>query len=228
MYEKSISLDPRLKCIAEMVGKCDCYADIGCDHGRLGAFLLQHHWVQQAILSDISDQSLQKARALVRLVGVETDTCFAVCDGLDGIDRNVNAIVIAGMGGETIADILERGSERIGDARLILQANVAIPELRMRLCRMGFRITDERLVRDGRRFYVILQAERGTSECSFEELIVGPVLIQMRPDGFKDYAAYRLRIARKAYEGAIHGNGDVSQLNRELHVWEECLNGERS
>ena len=45
MHEKSISLDSRLKCIAELIGKCDHYADIGCDHGRLGAFLLQHHWV---------------------------------------------------------------------------------------------------------------------------------------------------------------------------------------
>ena len=41
MPGRGIALDARLSAIAQMVGRCGSYADIGCDHGRLGAFLLQ-------------------------------------------------------------------------------------------------------------------------------------------------------------------------------------------
>ena len=68
--EKRIALDPRLSMIAEMVGRCSSYADVGCDHGRLGAFLLQNGWVDRAVLTDISAPSLDKARALIRLLGL--------------------------------------------------------------------------------------------------------------------------------------------------------------
>ena len=227
MYEKSISLDSRLNCIAELVGKCDCYADIGCDHGRLGAFLLEHHWVNEAFLTDISAQSLDKARALIRLVGVESRTNFLVCNGLEGLNREVDCIVIAGMGGETIATILENGLDKIGNARLILQANVAIPELRTHLCELGFCIHDEKLVRDGRRFYVILCAQRGQTHYSMQERIVGPILMQTRPAGFAEYAQYRLKIAKKAYAGAAQGGEDVSHLEAEIQAWEACLNDNR-
>lgn len=226
MHEKSISLDPRLSCIADLVGRCDSYADIGCDHGRLGAFLLQQGWVNRAILTDVSDASLQKARALIRLIGLESRARFQVCDGLSGLEEDVNAIVIAGMGGSTIASILERGEGRLGAARLILQANVAIPELRGSLCARGYRISAEKLIRDGRRYYVILLAERGQARYNSIERIVGPILIRERPSGFEDYAAYRLGIAQRACAGAIRGGEDASALEEEIRAWEACLNGE--
>ena len=228
MHEKSISLDARLGCIAELVGDCDCYADVGCDHGRLGAFLLQHNWVREAILTDISAQSLQKAKNLIRLVGVESRVQFLVCDGLTALKRAVDCVVIAGMGGETIAEIVENGEAQIGSARLILQANVAIPELRDRLCACGFRITDEKLVRDGRRFYVILCAERGRMQLNPIERIVGPMLICSRPEGFSEYVNYRLGIAKKAYAGMLQGGEDASAIQDEIQAWEACLNGEHS
>ena len=64
--DKRISLDPRLSTIAEMLGHCPVCADIGSDHGRLGAFLLQNHRCQHVCLTDISAPSLEKARKIER------------------------------------------------------------------------------------------------------------------------------------------------------------------
>ena len=140
----------------------------------------------------------------------------------------MDAIVIAGMGGTTIASILEKGKAKIGNARLILQANVAIPELRGRLSALGYRISDEKLVRDGRRFYIVICAERGSAEYGEIEKIAGPVLVRNQPEGFVDYANYRLSIAKKARDGAVRGGENVSELEREIRAWEACLNDERS
>ena len=225
MLEKRIVLDTRLSVIAEMVGRCETYADIGCDHGRLGAFLLQRGWVNRALLMDISDPSLDKARALIRLLGFQERTQFIVGDGADRLNEPVDCVVIAGMGGTTAAGIVERGRAKLGDARLILQANVANPELRERLVRAGYRVSDERVVKDGRRYYIIIEAVPGCAEYTRRELMVGPVLLERKPAELAGYAEFRLRVARKAVAGAEHGGEaeGVEALRSEISVWEEVL-----
>ena len=66
--------------------------------------------------------------------------------------------VIAGMGGETIGEILFRGRDVLKAAHLVLQPNVAAPELRAAIAQNGFAITDEVIVRDGRRLYPVIAA----------------------------------------------------------------------
>lgn len=228
MHEKKIVLDPRLSMIAEMVGRCRCYADIGCDHGRLGAFLLQRGWVGEAIQMDISESSLDKARALMRLLGFSDQARFLVGDGAEALDCPVDCVVIAGMGGTTAAGIVERGREKLGDARLIIQANVAVPELRERLTKAGYAIIDERLVKDGRRYYTIIEARPGEASYRAMELEVGPILLQTKPPELAGLAQFRLRVAHKALSGAENGcEAAVAEaLRNEIRIWEEvesCL-----
>ena len=223
-----IALDPRLSMIARMVGHCECCADIGCDHGRLGAFLLQTGQCERVQLTDISEPSLAKARALIHGLGLSDRVRFAVGDGLSALDGAADAIVIAGMGGATIAEILQTGHERLNGARLVLQPNVAAPQLREALSRLGYAITDEHVAVDGRRCYVIIQASPGKADYSLKQLHVGPVLLARMPGELAPYAAFRLRVAQKALKGAAASADVVQQeaLAREIAIWEEvcaCL-----
>lgn len=228
LYDKRISLDPRLSTIAEMLGTCTCCADIGSDHGRLGAFLLQNHRCERMCLTDISAPSLDKARKLIALLGLEDRTSFYVGDGALALEEKVDAAVIAGMGGETISEILENSDGRLEGARLILQPNVAAVQLRRCLNRLGWRIVNEALVRDGRRIYVIIEAKPGAQALDDVEYEVGPVLLQSKPPELADYTAFRLRVARKALAGAQNGSDlqNVEALKREIAIWEDverCL-----
>jgi len=228
VYDKRISLDPRLSKIAEMLGTCKCCADIGSDHGRLGAFLIQNGQCERMCLTDISAASLEKARKLIRLLALENQTAFYVGDGARALEEKVDAAVIAGMGGETIAEILEASGGKLDGARLLLQPNVAAPYLRRRLNAFGWRITDEALVRDGRRIYVIIGVEPGEQRLSDAEYEVGPVLLKNHPEPIGDYARFRLRVAGKALEGALNGADEtvVEGLRTEIKIWkgvEECL-----
>ena len=58
MPRVSISIDPRLTAIAQMCGECAMLADIGSDHGRLGAYMLQTGMCRKVQLTDISAPSL--------------------------------------------------------------------------------------------------------------------------------------------------------------------------
>ena len=222
-YERRISLDPRLSAIAEMLGSCVCCADIGSDHGRLGAFLLQNRRCARVCLTDVSAASLEKARKLIALTGLEERSAFYVGDVALALGEKVDAAVIAGMGGETIAGILERAQGKLDGARLILQPNVAAPELRRRMNACGWKIEQEALVRDGRRIYLILSAVQGEQSLNEQECAVGPVLLRVRPALLTDYAEFRLRVARKALEGASRGEDAASAmaLMREIEIWEE-------
>ena len=83
-------------------------------------------------------------------------------------------------------------------------------------------------MRDGRRIYPILVATEGEQRLDDLQAEAGPVLLERRPPLLADYAAFRLRVARKALSGAQQG-GDaesIEELRREIAVWEEveaCL-----
>lgn len=228
MARQAIILDARLSTLAALVGHCERYADIGCDHGRLGAYLLNGGYVQRAMLTDISAESLQKARRLIGSLGLSDRVDFLVGDGAQALTTAPEATVVAGMGGALIARILRQGRARLGDSRLVLQPNVADVELRRALVDLGYRITDERIAPDGRRNYVIIAAEPGQAAYDEKELTVGPVLLKNLPETLLPYAAFRLRVADKALRGAEAG-GDapqISALHREKAIWEEvwaCL-----
>ena len=219
---RTIVLDARLQALAAQVGVCENYADIGCDHGRLGAYLLSTGRVQRAALTDISADSLKKARWLIDRIGLNDRVDFRVGDGVLALETAPEAAVIAGMGGATIAQIIRQGREQLGGARLILQPNVAAPELRRALMECGYAITDEQVVPEGRRLYVVIAAAPGRAEYDERQLTVGPVLLQKLPSTLKPYADFRLRVAKKALNGAIRGEdaGQAALLQREIEIWE--------
>lgn len=221
-FVKRISLDARLSAVADMVGYCTSCADIGSDHGRLGAYLLQNHRCERVVLTDISPDSLTKARKLIGLIGEETNCEFHLGDGALALVDSVDTVVIAGMGGETIADIVEHASGRLDGSRLILQPNVAAHELRMRLNAAGWRIEDEELAKDGHRIYIIISASQGIQQLGECELEVGPALLAKRHPLLKEYASFRLRVDRKALAGAQAGGDEsaVDELSRRICIWE--------
>lgn len=223
-----IELDARLEMLAKLVPDCDVVADVGTDHGFLGAWLLENKRCEKLQFMDISASSLQKAKNLIEDMQLESRSVFSVGDGLAAMSEPARAVIIAGMGGVTIAGIIERGRDRLHGARLIMQPNVGIRELRTSLMNQGFRIVDEQLARSGGRWYVGIAAEEGTVQYTERELLAGPVLIRKRPPELKGYAEFRIKVLQKAYDGAARGSKHdmTRELANELTLWKEinlCL-----
>ena len=187
-----MQLDERLSVIAALALEAmrdtpnPCAADIGCDHGLLAAHLLQARHDLRVIASDVSAPSLDKARRLIISLGMESRAKFRVADGLAGIDEPIHAIVIAGMGAGTILKIIAEGMDSIGDAFLIVQANLDVPMLRSRLAEMGFTIRAERFAQAAGRHYVTLMACRG--EAAVHPLTQREALLGSAVDGMRDAA----------------------------------------
>ena len=212
--------DERLTAIAEMLPVCRVIADIGADHGRLGASLILTGKCEKVWFSDLSAPSLEKARALADRLKLKDRAEFFVGDGALALPSPPDAAVIAGMGGTTIAQIVQNGKEILRNSHIVMEPNVGAPELRKSLAQNGFRITDERIVRAARRWYVLISAKEGRAEYSPEERIVGPCLLQKGGEILKQYGEFRLRVAEKALAGALKSeNAETEELRREAAVW---------
>jgi tRNA (adenine22-N1)-methyltransferase len=109
--------------IASFIHRGASVADIGTDHGFLPVYLAQNGLARSIIASDISAGSLEAARRSATNYGVSDKITFIVAPGLSGIkETDVDTIVIAGLGGETIAAILNEAPwTRYSDIKLILQ-----------------------------------------------------------------------------------------------------------
>lgn len=216
-------LDARLEMLARMIEPCGCVADIGADHGYLGIELLLRGKCSHVQLLDVSEASLGKARQLACQLGLMDRVSFGVGDGAEALARRADCAVIAGMGGRTIAGILERGRDTLAGAQLVLQPNRGAELVRRTLTDLGYAIRNEQLARAGGRWYVGMAARAGAAEYSQAQLIAGPILMERGGQDFLAYAAYRQGIAQKALAGAQRGNADPKELTKESKVWEEIL-----
>ena len=98
-----IQLDERLSAAAELAGECAVFYDVGSNHGFLGAHLLQSGACRRAVLCDISDDALNRARETVEKEGLQDRTQLVVADGLRGLFPTAqDAVAVCGMGARTV------------------------------------------------------------------------------------------------------------------------------
>ena len=156
-------LSPRLSLLADWVEQDARIADVGTDHGLLPVRLILDGRVASAIASDLRKGPLDRARETARSFGVSDRIDFRLCNGLSGITpEEADTVLIAGLGGENIADILAAAPwTRDGKHRLLLQPMSRAEMLRAFLAESGYRITEEALVRDRGILYPVLKVSAG-------------------------------------------------------------------
>ena len=158
-----LELSPRLEMTASLVPSGARLADVGTDHAYLPAALLLEGRIPSAIASDLRRGPLERARETAAAFDLKEKISFRLCDGLSGVGpEEVDAIVFAGMGGETIAAILAAAPwtrERV--VSLILQPMSSMSDLRAWLGQNGYDILEERLAREGDSLYTALSVRAG-------------------------------------------------------------------
>ncbi len=154
------SLTPRMQAIASLLGENNIVADIGCDHGKLSAYIIKNKVAKKVFATDISKDSLEKAKKLTEKEKLE-NISFFLGDGFSCLKEKPDAAVIAGMGGQVIADIIDHDFAK---TKLVLQPMKDSDILFKKLYSLGFKIEKEVIVREGGRFYEVILAIPGSEE----------------------------------------------------------------
>ncbi len=183
MNNKNIKLDPRLSLAASFV-QGDVAADIGTDHAYIPIYLLTSGKCRYAVASDINKGPLMRAKANAYEHGVHSRIYFGLTNGLKNLpleEKGVTDIVICGMGGELIAQIIAASEfPRRKNINLILQPMSSIEELRHYLAENGFEIKDEGICKSQGKLYQCINCTYSGEKYSLSpaEAILGKTNIE--------------------------------------------------
>jgi len=153
----------RLECIVSMVEKCMIAADIGTDHGYVAEMLLKEGICHKVIATDLNKGPLKRAMEHLSRSNLTERCDFRLGSGLKVLkEGEADAIIIAGMGGDMISNILETSKDLALKAdQLILQPMTAVETLRRYLAENGFAIIDEKIAKEYHHYYFIIKAKKG-------------------------------------------------------------------
>jgi tRNA (adenine22-N1)-methyltransferase len=209
----NFQLSKRLQIIAAYIEQGSAVADIGTDHGYIPVYLARNNIARRIIAADIRRDPLARARLSAEEYGVGSRIEFLQTDGLDGLqDQGLDTIIIAGMGGETIAGILERAPWTHTDkVRLILQPQSKLGELSNWLDNNRYAIFDETLAEDDKRIYAVLLVGAGKSRAplSCAEIYADRILMEKRDPLLPRYLRMLIEKTRKAVDGMEQARGEV-------------------
>lgn len=172
-------LDNRLLACASFVRHDSIVADIGSDHAYLPIYLVSEGICPRAIASDINKGPVDRARANIALSALSDKIDVLLADGLDkAAGFSPDDVVIAGMGGELIRDIIAASDyARRDGVRLILQPMTMPDALRAYLAAEGFKIVGETVCTAADKYYQVICAEYDGKPYTLKhaQLLFGPL-----------------------------------------------------
>lgn len=180
-------LTKRLEVVASFVDKNAKVIDIGCDHGFLSIYLKEKYKNIKIIASDVNENALGSAIKNIKNSGLEDKIETRLGSGLEVVKpEEIDTVVIAGMGSNTIVGILKYSKDKfINVNNIIIQSNTDLYFLRKNIINIGYYIEDEILVEEKGIIYTVIKFCKGKKRYSYKELYLGPILISKNDDLFK-------------------------------------------
>lgn len=202
-FTKKIDLNSRLQLIANIVPNCKCLADIGTDHAWIPIVAVLEKKCSIAIASDVVEGPLKIAKKNLSNYSLENKIELRLGSGLNTLNQGeADCIVIAGMGGFLIHELLEERKNILEGVQLILQPMNNIELLREYLFKNGFDIINEELVYDSEKLYVIIVAKWDGHEREVNDIdcYLNPKIL-IKHVYFKDYLNKQYKRVTKMLKG---------------------------
>ena len=193
----------KLETIVELASKAKTVADIGCDHGKVGLYLFKNGNLKRLIATDISPKCLQKSNDLFKDKSYDYEG--RVGDGLIPIKNNeVDTIILAGMGGELIRDILLNDIEKTNSFNEFIVCPHTSPDLiRKTFCELNYNRVKDIIVREDDKYYFIMKYVKSDKDdlIQNEDDYLYPNSLKLQnPILFCEYIEHELEVKRTILE----------------------------
>ena len=223
-----MELSKRLMKIASYVNYCEAIADIGTDHGYIPIYLVKNNKCNSAIASDINKGPIEKASTNIRFEGLSEKIKCLLGGGLKPLKvGEVNGVIIAGMGGNLIRDIILEDIEKVKLYDFLILQPAQNPEvLRDFLYNNNFEILNEDLILDDGKFYELFKVKYNENakkinvkdEISYE---ISSILLESNNSLVNDYIKSKI----KKYENIItYIKDDTSLAKKKKDILNEKIN----
>ncbi len=155
-----MNLSKRLLMNVSLVPEGASVADIGCDHGYASIWLIRQGVAKKVIAMDINAGPIQRAIKHINDAGLTGQIECRQSNGTEKlIPGEVDTLMIAGMGGPLMTDILASGEEVLKKVTtLVLQPQSEIGEVRYFLAQHDFQIVEEKACLEDGKYYFAIKA----------------------------------------------------------------------
>lgn len=186
-------LSNRLQAIHDMLPK-GVIADIGCDHGKLMIALFKSGKLIKGYAVENKKGPYQRLVKALEEAELIDKIIPLFSDGIEDLPPEVKHIVLAGMGGDLIVDILKKHPEKLKlISTIVVDAHGAVAKVREEISQMGFAIAEEKMIKEDDKYYEIIKFIRADiASYSEQDLEFGPILRTEKSCTFKEKYSQRI------------------------------------
>jgi len=182
-----MKISKRLKTISDLLSDDINVIDVGCDHALLDIYLFNNKKNINIIASDIKPGPLEQAKKNIEKYGCK-NIKVKLGNGIDTIESVTDTIVIAGMGGDTVVNILNNGKDKLSNINtMVISPQSEWTKTRKFVTSLGFVIDEEVLLLDKNKYYLIIRFVKGNRTYTKEQLEFGPILLKNKSVEFINY-----------------------------------------
>ena len=225
---ENYTISERLKRVASYVPEGARLVDVGSDHAYLPIYLTKLNRLTAAVAGEVVEGPYQSALNNVAKEGLNDQIQVRLANGLAAVTAadQIDTVVIAGMGGRLIADILGAGLDQVPQVnRLILQPNNREDDLRAYLLAQGFDLVAEEILEEAGKTYEILVAQAGDPKWDEKDLRFGPILRTVQDPVFrKKWSGERDKLSYALSQVPADNDAARERLEKRIAEIEEVLN----
>jgi len=223
-----MELSKRLNWIIEKLDKVEIIMDVGTDHGYIPIYLVKNNIAKKIIASDINKEPLKKAKINASLDGVLDKIDLRLGGGLSPLkNKEAEAVIIAGMGGNLIRDILENDLDKVKNLDYLILQPAQNPEvLRRYLYNNNYEILGEDICLDENKYYEIFKVKYKTGDYILLEDIfyeISPTMLSKKMPLLKSYIESKIQKNERVMdfitdntEHAIDRKNELREKNQKL------------
>ncbi len=178
-------LSKRLQAIYDLVDTESVVFDIGSDHGKLIKALIDNKKISRGAANENKKGPYLRLKEALKDY---TNIKVLFSDGLDILDEEVDTLILAGMGGHLIIDILTKHKDKLDQIKTIIcDAHNDLEFIRKSIINLGFNIIDESIIYERKVYYEIIKFVKDDNKIIYDDLDLkyGPILIKKQDDIFK-------------------------------------------
>ncbi len=220
-----VQLSKRLSAVAQLVTITGILADVGTDHGYIPVYLIGKEQIKKAIAMDVNQGPLERAQEHIHQYGLESRIETRLSDGLQALKpKEVEGIVIAGMGGNLMKRILMQGEQVAHTAQeLILQPQSEVMEFRKFLWKSGYTIVAEDMVLEDGKYYPMMRVVYENAQKEIPDVLAlkyGEKLLEQKHPVLKQYLLWQ-RMQKEKILGNLQKNAKKDVSSRKEEIEEE-------
>ncbi len=202
-----MNISNRLKTIASFINRNSSVFDVGADHGLLDAYLLNNNLVEKVVAVENKQGPYSSIK---KVLSNYPNATALYSDGLNDLNSDSSCLILAGLGGHTIVDILYKNVDKLQNIeQIVVDAHRDTSLVRKEIIKLGYHIEKEKIVYENHIYYFVISFLKGIKEYNDDEIEFG---YRIKED--KLFEQYKNQTLEKLYIVKQKTNDNAEVLNK--------------